>query len=76
MYPQTGSSPKGKLRLLYECAPLAFIVEQAGGMAIDGDNRILDIVPENLHQRSPLLIGSSDMVRKAKKYLLLDYVRV
>jgi len=76
MYPQSTKAPKGKLRLLYECFPLAFIVEQAGGLATDGEKRILDIVPKTLHERSPLMIGSSTMVEDAKKYFLLDYVRV
>lgn len=57
-YPPNTKSPKGKLRLLYEAAPLAFIVEQAGGAATDGTRRILDIVPTELHQRTPLYIGS------------------
>jgi len=76
MYPQSTKSPNGKLRLLYECFPLAFLVEQAGGMAIDGDKRILDYEPERLHQRAPLIIGSSEMVKTARKYFLLDHVRV
>lgn len=76
LYPQTTKAPKGKLRMLYECFPLAFIVEQAGGMATDGENRILDFTPTDLHQRTPLMIGSTDMVKTAKKYYLLDYVRV
>ena len=76
LYPQTTKAPKGKLRMLYECFPLAFIVEQAGGMATDGENRILDFTPTDLHQRTPLMIGSTDMVKAAKKYFLLDYVRV
>jgi fructose-1,6-bisphosphatase I len=57
-YPASAVSPKGKLRLLYEANPLAFIVEQAGGAAIDGVERILDLVPTDLHQRTPLYIGS------------------
>lgn len=76
LYPQTTKAPNGKLRMLYECFPLAFIVEQAGGMAIDGENRILDFTPSDLHQRTPLMIGSVEMVKTAKKYYLLDYVRV
>jgi len=76
MYPQTIHFPEGKLRLLYECYPLAFIVEQAGGMATDGENRILEIVSDKLHKRSPLHIGSADMVKAVKKRFLLDYVRV
>lgn len=66
IYPSTGSNPKGKLRLLYENIPLAFIVEQAGGVASDGKNRILDIIPEELHQRTPLFIGSKNMVADAE----------
>jgi len=62
LYPPTRKAPKGKLRLLYECYPLAFVVEQAGGMATDGRQRILDIVPQQLHQRSPLYIGSKALV--------------
>lgn len=66
MYPGTTSSPEGKLRLQYECNPLAFIVEQAGGLASDGKGRILDIAPKALHQRVPLFIGSKNMVRKVE----------
>ena len=65
IYPSTAKSPRGKLRLIYECNPLAFIVEQAGGVASDGERRILDIQPESLHQRTPFYIGSAEMVRKA-----------
>jgi fructose-1,6-bisphosphatase I len=63
LYPATPKSPQGKLRLLYECNPLAFIAEQAGGLATDGKNRILDIQPTALHQRTPYYIGSPNMVR-------------
>lgn len=69
LYPGTRNAPSGKLRLLYECAPLAFIVEQAGGKATDGDRRILDIVPEKLHQRVPYFVGSPNMVEKALELL-------
>ncbi len=69
IYPSTLKSPKGKLRLLYECNPLAFIIEQAGGKASDGFNRILEIQPTSLHQRTPLFIGSSDMVALAEEYM-------
>lgn len=65
IYPGTLKNPKGKLRLLYECIPMAFIVEQAGGKASDGYHRIMDLEPYDLHQRSPLFIGSTDMVEKA-----------
>ncbi|MGE0634927.1 MAG: class 1 fructose-bisphosphatase [Bacteroidia bacterium] len=69
IYPSTATAPKGKLRLLYECNPLAFLVEQAGGKASDGFNRILDIKPTSLHQRTPLFIGSSDMVTQAEGFM-------
>ena len=70
IYPSTAKSAKGKLRLLYECNPLAFIVEQAGGRASDGFNRVLDTQPKSLHQRSPLFIGSYEMVKKAEEFML------
>lgn len=69
IYPTGTKSPKGKLRLLYECNPLAFIIEQAGGKASDGKNRILDIKPEELHQRVPYFIGSKNMVELAEDYI-------
>ncbi|MBL0342391.1 MAG: class 1 fructose-bisphosphatase [Bacteroidetes bacterium] len=69
IYPATAKSPKGKLRLLYECNPLAWIVEQAGGKASDGYGRILDIQPNSLHQRTPFYIGSSEMVKLAEEYM-------
>jgi len=62
LYPADTRSPEGKLRLLYEASPMAFIAEQAEGSATDGVNRILDIVPERLHQRTPLVIGSREDV--------------
>ncbi len=67
MYPATQKAPKGKLRLLYEANTLAMIVEQAGGMATDGTTRILDLKPTELHQRTPLYIGSKGMVEKVMK---------
>jgi fructose-1,6-bisphosphatase I len=66
IYPSTAKSPNGKLRLLYECNPLAFIAEQAGGKASDGFRRIMDIVPTSLHERTPLFIGSTEMVERAE----------
>lgn len=63
MYPATSESPKGKLRLLYECIPMAFIIEQAGGLASTGTVPILDIVPEKIHQRAPIFLGSKDDVQ-------------
>ncbi len=64
LYPSTSKAPNGKLRLLYECNPLAFLVEQAGGMATNGKERILEIQPTELHQRVPFVIGSKKMVEK------------
>lgn len=66
MYPGTSKNKSGKLRMQYECNPLAFIVEQAGGKATDGHKRIMEIVPTDLHQRSPLFIGSKNMVEKVE----------
>jgi fructose-1,6-bisphosphatase I len=68
-YPANQKTPKGKLRLLYEANPLAFIVEQAGGAASDGAQRILDVIPTELHQRTPLYIGSAAEVELARKAL-------
>ena len=65
IYPTVPSAPQGRLRLLYECNPLAFIAEQAGGLATDGQQRILDIKPSQLHQRVGFYIGSKKMVEKA-----------
>ncbi|MEL6346235.1 MAG: class 1 fructose-bisphosphatase [Myxococcota bacterium] len=62
LYPATQKSPKGKLRLLYEAFPMAFLAEAAGGAATDGRRRILDITPEHLHQRTPLFIGNQENV--------------
>ncbi len=69
MYPGTTDKPKGKLRLLYECNPFAFIVEVAGGKATDGKQRILDIQPTELHQRTPMFIGSKLMMEELETYL-------
>jgi fructose-1,6-bisphosphatase I len=69
LYPQTSDSPNGKLRLLYECNPMAFIVEQAGGAASSGTERTLDIHPTELHQRTPIYIGSYNMVSKVLNFL-------
>ncbi|KFP50844.1 Fructose-1,6-bisphosphatase isozyme 2, partial [Cathartes aura] len=64
MYPANQKSPKGKLRLLYECNPMAFIIEQAGGMATTGTEAVLDVKPESIHQRVPLILGSPDDVQE------------
>ena len=69
-YPSTYKAPKGKLRLLYECNPMAFITEQAGGSATDGKNRIMEIEPTELHQRVPFYCGSTNMVNKIKEFIL------
>ncbi|KAH9736284.1 Fructose-1,6-bisphosphatase 1 [Citrus sinensis] len=68
-YPRDKKSKNGKLRLLYECAPMSFIVEQAGGKGSDGHQRVLDIQPTEIHQRIPLYIGSQEEVEKLEKYL-------
>lgn len=72
LYPADKKSQKGKLRLMYEANPLAFIVEQAGGMASNGDKRIMDVVPEELHQRTPLIIGSKLDVEEANSFWKLQ----
>ncbi len=69
MYPADVKNPRGKLRLLYECAPMAFIAEQAGGAATDGLRRILDIAPQSLHERTPLVIGGRDDVKYVETVL-------
>lgn len=69
IYPTSTSYPNGKLRLLYEGNPMAFLAEQAGGEATDGFNPILDIEPTELHQRVPLFVGSKDMMGKAHQYM-------
>ena len=69
MYPQTLAQPNGKLRLMYECNPIAFIIEQAGGKATTGEKRILEINPTELHQRVPAILGSTEMVDKVLEFL-------
>ena len=69
MYPADAKNASGKLRLLYEAAPLAMIAEQAGGRASDGQRRIMEIAPERLHQRVPLFIGSAEYVELAERFL-------
>ncbi|MGR6860475.1 class 1 fructose-bisphosphatase [Aliivibrio salmonicida] len=69
LYPSTQAYPNGKLRLLYECNPMAMLIEQAGGKATDGEQRILDINPTELHQRVPFFVGSSNMVDKVQNFL-------
>lgn len=67
IYPPTAKTPNGKLRLMYECNPLAMLAEEAGGMTTDGTNRILDIVPTEIHQQVPFFVGSKQMVERAKE---------
>ena len=69
IYPSDEKNKNGKLRLMYEANPLAFIVEQAGGRATNGNQRILELQPESLHQRVPLFIGSEDDVKLAEKFV-------
>ena len=69
IYPNTSKNPEGKLRLLYECNPMALLAEQANGKASDGFTNILDIQPTELHQRVPFLCGSRNMVEKAEEFM-------
>jgi len=69
LYPPNAKSPNGKLRLLYECNPIAFIVEQAGGMAVNMDKRIMGINPKSLHQREPFFCGNREMVENLLEHL-------
>ena len=71
IYPTTSSAPTGKLRLVYECNPMAFIIEQAGGKATNGFQRILELPVTDLHQRSAIFIGSADMVSQAESFMQL-----
>jgi fructose-1,6-bisphosphatase I len=69
VYPQDVKNKKGKLRLLYEASPMAFLVEAAGGAASNGQQRILDIEPTELHQRTPVFMGSPDDVADALRFV-------
>ena len=71
MYPSYANAPHGKLRLLYECNPMAFLAEQAGGKASDGFHRIMEIEPTELHQRVPFFCGCTEMVEKAEEFMRL-----
>lgn len=72
-YPQSNTYPEGKLRLTYECNPIAFLAEQSGGMATDGmGNRILEIQPKSIHQRVSFFVGSAHMVQLAEKYMQIN----
>jgi fructose-1,6-bisphosphatase I len=69
LYPGTAKQPEGKLRLLYESAPMAFLIEQAGGRASTGTQAIMDVIPDRLHARTPLIIGSSDNVALVESFI-------
>ena len=69
LYPESSKAMNGKLRLLYECNPIAYLAEQAGGKASDGTRAILDIKPTELHQRVPFYCGSKKMVEKAEEFI-------
>lgn len=69
MYSITDSAPNGKLRLLYECNPIAFIIEEAGGKATNGNKRVMEIKPKELHERTPFYCGSANMVNKVEEFL-------
>lgn len=69
IYPDSNQYPSGKLRLMYECNPLSFVIEQAGGMAINGEGRIMEVKPEAIHQRTPIYIGSRENVLKVREFL-------
>jgi fructose-1,6-bisphosphatase I len=69
LYPPNVSNPQGKLRLMYECNPMGYIIEQAGGLAVDGERRVLDISPESIHQTAPVYMGSRENVEKLLEFL-------
>lgn len=70
MYPDSNKYPNGKLRLMYECNPLSFIIEQAGGLSTNGKHRIMEIEPESIHECTPVYIGSKKNVEKLKEFFL------
>mmetsp|Transcript_22955 Transcript_22955/g.23175 ORF Transcript_22955/g.23175 Transcript_22955/m.23175 type:complete len:109 (+) Transcript_22955:2-328(+) len=67
-YPATANNPDGKLRLLYEAAPMSFLIEQAGGVSVTGRDRIMDVHPKSVHQRVPCIMGSPEDVMEMKSY--------
>ena len=72
LYPPDASAPQGKARLLYEVAPMGYLAEQAGGMAMWGETaekRVMEVVPQNIHQRSPMFVGSTSMVKDLQEFL-------
>ncbi|MBG8553624.1 class 1 fructose-bisphosphatase [Hymenobacter guriensis] len=76
MYPATRRAAKGKLRLMYECNALSFIVEQAGGKASNGQQRIMELQPQTLHERCPFFIGSTELVEKAEEFMAREYAEL
>lgn len=70
IYPSTEKDPNGKLRMLYECNPMSFLIEQAGGKATNGKERMLEVVPNSIHQRTPIFVGSTNMVDKATNLMI------
>ncbi len=76
LYPPMKNQPAGKLRLMYECNALAFIIEQAGGKATDGKKRILEIEPRSLHERTPLFIGSAQLITSLKHFIVSDLSKI
>jgi len=69
LYPATSEAPRGKLRLLYECFPMSYIMEQAGGVASTGTMAVLDVKPESIHQRCPIILGSKDDVEECMDFI-------
>lgn len=69
LYPATTQNPSGKLRLLYECNPMAFLVEEAGGKATTGKIPVLDLVPQSIHERSPIFLGSAKDIDEVLSYV-------
>lgn len=76
MYPGDSRNPNGKLRLMYECNPMAFIIESAGGQASNGYKRILEIQPDSLHQRTPIFIGNKEDVQLAEKFMAKEEIKI
>jgi fructose-1,6-bisphosphatase I len=76
LYPPMRTQPNGKLRLMYECNALAFIIEQAGGKATDGKRRILDIAPKSLHERTPFFIGAAALISSLEHFIVTDLRKI
>ena len=72
LYPSSTINKQGKLRLLYECNPIAFLAEQAGGQASDGYSRTLDAVPTSIHERAPFFCGNSEMMDKLHEFMSIE----